>query len=105
MGKTCEMEHKRKEEAVGQLYFGLAAALTRLQTKRCDYCFMLAEKVHRCSECLTKIYCSRECLLKDSEEKHSKFCVKGEEERKVKEDASGGQGVVHKTRGESQEEE
>ena len=41
----------------------------------------------RCSECLTKHYCSRNCLLKDSEEKHSKFCKKGAEERKVKEDA------------------
>ena len=41
----------------------------------------------RCGVCLTKNYCSRECLLKDSEEKHSKFCHKGEEERKVKGDA------------------
>ena len=41
----------------------------------------------RCSECLTKNYCSRVCLLKDSDEKHSKFCHKGEEERKVKGDA------------------
>ena len=75
--------------------------MARLQSKRCDYCFMLAEKVHRyddktcqptymcflrCSKCLTKNYCSRECLLKDSEENHSKFCHKGEEERKVKRD-------------------
>ena len=37
--------------------------------------------------CLTKTYCSRECLLKDSEEKHRKFCHKGAEERKVKRDA------------------
>ena len=36
---------------------------------------------------MTKNYCSRECLLKDSEEKHSKFCHKGQEERKVKGDA------------------
>ena len=35
---------------------------------------------------MTKTYCSRECLLKDSGEKHSKFCHKGEEERKVKRD-------------------
>ena len=40
----------------------------------------------RCGECLTKNYCSRECLLKDSGENHSKFCHKGEEERKVKRD-------------------
>ena len=36
---------------------------------------------------MTKNYCSRECLLKDSEEKHSKFCHKSEEETKVKRDA------------------
>ena len=36
---------------------------------------------------MTKNYCSRECLLKDSEEKHSKFCHKGGEKRKVKGDA------------------
>ena len=41
----------------------------------------------RYSKCLTKNYCSRECLLKDSEEKHSKFCHEGEEKRKVKGDA------------------
>ena len=35
---------------------------------------------------MTKNYCSRECLLKDGEENHSKFCHKGEEERKVKRD-------------------
>ena len=35
---------------------------------------------------MTKNYCSRECLLKDSGENHSKFCHKGEEERKVKKD-------------------
>ena len=33
---------------------------------------------------MTKTYCSRECLLKDNEEKHRKFCHKGAEERKVK---------------------
>ena len=44
---TCVLELLRKVKAVEQLFFGLAAALARLQTKRCDYCFMLAEKVHR----------------------------------------------------------
>ena len=38
----------------------------------------------RCCNCLTKIYCSRECLEKDNEEKHGKFCHKDAEERKVK---------------------
>ena len=45
---ACENELSRKMKAgVGKLLFGLAVAVTRLQTKRCDYCFMLAEKVHR----------------------------------------------------------
>ena len=45
---ACENELLRKMKAgVGKLFFGLAVAVTRLQTKRCDYCFMLAEKVHR----------------------------------------------------------
>merc|ERR550519_2308807 len=85
--QTCEVKHASKRNAFAQLFLGLGATHTRLQSRRCDYCFMLAEKVHRCSNCLTKNYCSRECLLKDSEEKHSKFCHKGEEERKVKGDA------------------
>jgi len=84
--KTCKEKHVSKTIDLTQLYCGLSATRAKLQSRRCDYCFMLAEKVHRCGECLTKNYCSRECLLKDSGENHSKFCHKGEEERKVKRD-------------------
>ena len=38
----------------------------------------------RCSKCLTKSWCSRECQQKDREEKHKEFCIKGAEQRKVK---------------------
>ena len=45
--KTCKVKYVSKEDAFGQFFFGLCATLARLQSKRCDYCFMLAEKVHR----------------------------------------------------------
>ena len=44
---TCKVKHGKKNSAFGQLYMGLNATLARLGSKRCDYCFMLAEKVHR----------------------------------------------------------
>merc|ERR1719209_2834351 len=68
---------------------GLAATLARLVSSRCDYCFMVADKIHRCRKCLTKTYSSEECLLKDREEKHHEFCQEGAEERKVKRDSKG----------------
>ena len=48
--KACEVKHGKKNNAFGQLYMGLVATLARLESKRCDYCFMLAEKVHRCDD-------------------------------------------------------
>ena len=46
--QTCKVKHASKRNAFTQLFLGLGATLARLQSKRCDYCFMLAEKVHRC---------------------------------------------------------
>ena len=40
---------------------------------------------HRCKKCLTKVWCSKECLLLNKE-KHKEFCQEGAEERKVKDD-------------------
>ena len=45
--KTCIVEDERKEDAFAQLQLGLGATRTRLRSTRCDYCFLLAEKVHR----------------------------------------------------------
>ena len=45
--ETCKVELLRKEDAVKKLYMGIGATLARLCPTRCDYCFMLAEKVHR----------------------------------------------------------
>ena len=53
---------------------------------RCDYCVMpgsSGNKGHRCSRCLTKVYCGREC--RDLDWRVHKFeCSEGEEERKKK---------------------
>ena len=38
----------------------------------------------RCGKCLTKHWCSRDCQLKDWEEKHQEFCNNAADERKVK---------------------
>ena len=48
--KTCKGKHASKMTAFTQLDFGLSATRARLQSRRCDYCFMLAEKVHRCND-------------------------------------------------------
>merc|ERR1712059_245687 len=50
----------------------------------CDYCGVLGRKVHRCSECKTKVYCSEECLQLDWKKIHSKICNEGEVASKVK---------------------
>ena len=40
--------------------------------------------VPRCDKCLTKIYCSRECLKQDLKTKHGDACKKESDPRKVK---------------------
>jgi len=60
------------------------ACFDKLEVNRCDYCFKIADEVHRCGKCLTKHWCSRDCQLKDWEEKHREFCNRAADERKVK---------------------
>ena len=38
----------------------------------------------RCTNCAIKTYCSRECLAKDCEEKHNKFCEEGDTEERLR---------------------
>jgi len=51
----------------------------------CDFCFQLPPKsdVHRCSGCLTVMYCSKTCYDRDWKI-HKIFCKKEVEDRKVK---------------------
>ena len=44
---TCLGEILEKEFASKQFMFGLAATHARLESSRCDYCFMVSEKIHR----------------------------------------------------------
>eukprot|EP00092_Neocalanus_flemingeri_P000971 GFUD01001038.1.p1 GENE.GFUD01001038.1~~GFUD01001038.1.p1 ORF type:complete len:505 (+),score=143.91 GFUD01001038.1:63-1577(+) len=56
----------------------------------CDACFMVGKESHRCSGCLTKVYCSQDCLQKDWAVVHRKICARSKEEvRKVKEGRRG----------------
>ena len=52
----------------------------------CDQCFRRCEKVHRCTGCWTKVYCSQECLDKDWEVVHKEVCNLEEDPKKKKDD-------------------
>eukprot|EP00092_Neocalanus_flemingeri_P086984 GFUD01109681.1.p1 GENE.GFUD01109681.1~~GFUD01109681.1.p1 ORF type:complete len:473 (-),score=97.23 GFUD01109681.1:35-1453(-) len=41
---------------------------------RWAFCHKLSHGTHRCSKCLSKLYCSAECLAKDWEKVHRKVC-------------------------------
>ena len=43
----------------------------------------------RCGNCLTKIYCSKECMKQDWELVHMKICREGADQRKVKDGKKG----------------
>ena len=69
--------------------YGLLLAAFPVQERssfKCDQCFLRCEKVHRCTRCWTKVYCSQECLDKDWTEVHQKICMPGKETGKVKAD-------------------
>jgi len=54
------------------------------EKSRCDWCKTMKKEVHRCSRCLTKAYCSRECLNMDWEKVHQKVCREEPDIRKQK---------------------
>jgi len=51
---------------------------------RCDMCFKFSKKVHRCGRCLTKVYCSKQCMDLDWSLIHKEICKKEQDGRKVK---------------------
>jgi len=81
---NCKAEMVDKIIPYQKLQIGVFATFDKLWSSRCDYCFKLSEKVHRCSKCLTKSWCSRECQQKDWDEKHKEFCIKDADPRKAK---------------------
>jgi len=57
---------------------------TRVVSFRCDNCGLTRSMVHRCSRCLTKVYCGVECRDEDWRKVHNVVCRKGEVPRKIK---------------------
>jgi hypothetical protein len=66
-------------------YQGLAA---RYEGNRCDSCFLLCSKVHRCRGCFTKAFCGAACRDADWGV-HQRFCRAEAPERKRKAGQSG----------------
>merc|ERR1719508_590974 len=60
------------------------------RSMQCDFCSRLppVEEVHRCSRCLTMMYCSKDCQLSDWKI-HKITCKEDVEERKKKDGGSG----------------
>jgi len=54
-------------------------AMTR--TYKCDNCFHFKSRMHRCSRCLTKLYCGKDCLKQDWAV-HKLCCVKNGRKRR-----------------------
>jgi len=84
-GKSaCNEEMLKRMDAWNDWHLAVMALFSKLQITRCDFCFKFAEKVKRCSQCLTKNWCSKECPLKELQKSHEKFCQKDAEGRKIK---------------------
>jgi len=58
--------------------------IKKYKKNRCDWCKTLKKEVHRCSRCLTKVYCNKECLKLDWEKVHHKVCKEKPDIRKQK---------------------
>ena len=98
-GNKCLLELQANTIAWNKWCIAVLSSFEKLDVNRCDYCFKLANEVHRwdfsclqslikshsrCSKCLTKNWCSKDCQRKDWEEKHQEFCKSSEDGRKVK---------------------
>lgn len=82
--KSCLEQSYSKMMLLQKWTAGVSAAASKLAPNICDFCYKFSEKVHRCDRCLTKIYCSKECLQQDLRGKHEAACKKESDQRKVK---------------------
>jgi len=84
------LEERRKEFRI--LHSLIRAMRAKFVGNICDFCFLVGreDSAHRCSGCLTKIYCSQQCLEADWSKVHKKVCARSkEQERKRKEGRRG----------------
>jgi len=83
----CTMLMQIEYDKWGKWGVAVLTTTAKLEENRCDSCFKLASQVHRCTKCLTKTYCSKNCWKEDWEVKHKLFCRKDPVDRKVKGDS------------------
>jgi len=81
---ACVQEIRKRLGAWNDWLLAEKALFSKLQITRCDFCFKFAEKVNRCSKCLTKNWCSKECPRNDLQKSHEEFCQGGADRRKIK---------------------
>eukprot|EP00092_Neocalanus_flemingeri_P005786 GFUD01006228.1.p1 GENE.GFUD01006228.1~~GFUD01006228.1.p1 ORF type:complete len:477 (-),score=143.81 GFUD01006228.1:96-1526(-) len=79
----CHEKVAEEESDLVKIYFKISV---RSSGYRCDTCGLpsTANKGHRCSRCLTKVYCGVQCRDEDWRKVHKLVCREGEVERKRK---------------------
>jgi len=83
---TCAQSGvKLIEESMDLVFLVYRRLAAEFGSDRCDYCALFYRGVrgHRCSRCLTKVYCGEQCRDLDWGV-HKLVCREGEEERKKK---------------------
>jgi len=82
---SCKEKLLEKHTTWTEWAVAVWTVMNKLYLSVCDNCFKLSEEIHRCSNCLTKTYCSEECRLLGWETTHKQFCKELKaEKRKVK---------------------
>jgi len=83
--ETCRKALMQKHAMDNVAIMGtMMEEIKKHQNSRCDWCKTMKKEVHRCSRCLTKHYCSQECLNLDWEKVHKKVCKEKPDIRKQK---------------------
>ena len=83
--ETCRKAVMQKHAVDNVAIMGtMMEEIKKHQNSRCDWCKTMKKEVHRCSRCLTKHYCSQECLNMDWEKVHKKVCKEKPDIRKLK---------------------
>ena len=82
---SCRKEVTQKHAMENiTILFPMMEEIKRNKMNRCDWCKTLKKEVHRCSRCLTKVYCNKDCLKLDWEKVHHKVCREKPNIRKQK---------------------
>ena len=72
--KVCKSKIAQKRKAAKNMPRNIGMLAERFSDSVCDFCFVVVEKIHRCSQCRTKQYCSKQCLAQDFGQGHCEAC-------------------------------